>query len=312
MLDVLLGAQPECWTLGEFQMLDIGVGRQMPCGCHDQLGQCAFWGPVVSRVRQTLRFPLGYFRSGRYPNGKVVRWGLLPSIALGRPLPTQRQAADAYAISNLAALDEARYAAEQHQGRVSWMIDASKDPYRLFWLQASGQFNIRVIHLVRRPEGFVANMMRSANASGAPGVIKYAGRWVVDNVIGLTVLWRMFWPETVKTIHYEKLAQDPEAVTREICNWLEVPFEADRTHSTRYEVNHGVAGNRPRWEALTVNFQETWRITMPSFHQKLVALLTMPLWSLQHKDAVRQPASERQPIERRRNHAPRLAGRGSR
>jgi len=311
LLDVLLGAQPECWTLGEFQLLDIGVGRQMQCGCHQQLSQCEFWGPVVDRVRRTLRFPLGYFRSGRHPSGKVVRWGFLPSIAMGRPLSVQRPAAEAYGVSNLAAIDEARYAAEQHQDKVSWLIDASKDPYRLLWLQASGHFDIRVIHLIRRPEGFVSNMMRSANASGSLAVVKYALRWMIDNMIGLAILWRMFWPEMVKTVHYEDLAADPESVIGDICHWLEVPFEPDRTHSTRYEVNHGVAGNRARWEALTVNFEETWRITMPSFHQRLISCLIAPLWSLRLKTKPKDEGRQDRSLDHGRGQPPRFASRDS-
>ncbi len=312
LLDVLLGAQPECWTLGEFQLLDIGVGRQMPCGCHQQLSQCEFWRPVVNRVRQTLRFPLGYFRSGRHPCGKVLRWEFLPSILMARPLSFQRIAAEAYGVSNFTALDEARYAAEQHQDKVSWLIDASKDPYRLLWLQSSGHFDIRVIHLIRRPEGFVSNMMRSADASGTLAVVKYAGRWLIDNVIGLAILWRMFWPETVKTVHYEELAADPESVIGDICHWLEVPFEADRTHSTRYDVNHGIAGNRPRWESLAVNFEETWRITMSNFHQRLISYLTAPLWSLRLAKNPNKSEHRNGLLDHRRGQSSWLASRDSR
>ncbi|MEM7045568.1 MAG: sulfotransferase [Pseudomonadota bacterium] len=280
LLDVLLGAQPECWTLGEFQLLDIGVGRHQPCGCCRPLGQCDFWEPILERVRRTMRFPIGYFRSGRHPNGKVVRWSLLPSILTGGPLRSQRTVAEAYAVSNLAALEEAKEAAEAYQEKVSWLVDASKDPYRLLWLQASGHFDIRVIHLVRRPEGFVANMMRSAGAVGAMAAVKYAGRWLIDNLIGSALIWRMFWPDAVKRVRYEDLAQDPEGTLDDICRWLDVPFDPDRAHATRYAVNHGVAGNRPRWESLPVMFEESWRTTMPPLHQRLIGLVTAPLQRL--------------------------------
>jgi hypothetical protein len=284
LLDVLLGAQPACWTLGEFQLLDISIGRQSPCGCHSPLSQCEFWEPILNRVRRSMRFPIGYFRSGRHPNGKVVRWSLLPSILTGGPLPTQERAAEAYAVSNLAALEEAKEAAEDHQDDVRWLIDASKDPYRLLWLQASGHFDIRVIHLVRRPEGFVANMMRSAGAQSTGMAAKYAGRWLVDNLIGLALLWRMFWPEAVKRVRYEDLATDPEGTIGDICDWLGVPFDPDLTNATRHNPNHGVAGNRPRWEALPVVFEENWRATMPPAQQRMVGWLTAPLASLWRKD----------------------------
>lgn len=280
LLDVLLGAQPECWTLGEFQLLDIGVGRQIPCGCQSPLGQCDFWGPILERVRRSMSFPIGYFRSGRHPKGKVVRWSLLPSILTGGPLPTQRSVAEAYATSNLRALEEAKEAAEERQENVSWLIDASKDPYRLLWLQASGHFDIRVIHLVRRPEGFVANMMRSSGVAGTGSAIKYAGRWLIDNLIGVALLWRMFWPDAVKRISYEDLASDPERTLGEICSWLDVSFDAGLTQATRYDVNHGVAGNRPRWEDLPVIFEENWRATMPPLQQRLISWVTAPLAGL--------------------------------
>ena len=284
LLDVLLGAQPECWTLGEFQLLDIGVGRHMPCGCRSPLGQCDFWEPILERVRRSIRFPIGYFRSGRHPNGKVVRWSFLPSILTGGPRRSQQTIAEAYAVSNLAALEEAKEAAEELQDEVTWLIDASKDPYRLLWLQASGLFDIRVIHLVRRPEGFVANMMRTAGVGGTSAVIRYAGRWLVDNLIGLALLWRMFWPDAVKRVRYEDLASDPAHVLGEICDWLDVPFDPERAQATRFEVNHGVAGNLPRWEALPVTFEENWRATMPASHQRLVSLITAPLARLWASD----------------------------
>ena len=308
LLDVLLGAQPECWTLGEFQLLDLGMGRQMPCGCGKPLGHCDFWGPVAARVRRTIRFPLGHFRSGAHPNGKVVRWPMLLSIIKGRPPAAERSAAHAYGISNLAAMDEARFAAERQRDRVSWLIDASKDPYRLFWLEASGHFDIRVIHLVRRPQGFVANMMRSAGVSGPVAVLKYAGRWMVENAIALGLCRRMFHSGMVKTVHYEDLASDPGAVIGEVCRWLKVPFDADRTGNTGIEVNHGVGGNRPRWEALDVTFEETWRITMPKFQQRLVSLVTSPFFALQRRRTEDDRPSRPKRFGRRRGQTPWLAG----
>lgn len=291
LLDVLLGAQPECWTLGEFHLLDIGVGRQLPCGCHTPLSRCDFWGPILERVRRSMSFPIGYFRSGRYPNGKVLRWSFLPSILTGGPMRTKRAVAQAYAASNLAALQEAKEAAEGHQDEVKWLIDASKDPYRLLWLQASGHFDIRVIHLVRRPEGFVDNMMRSAGVRGTGSAIKYAGRWLIDNLISVALLWRMFWPDAVKRVRYEDLAADPERTLADICAWLDVDFDPERAHATRFMVNHGVSGNRPRWEALPVTFKENWRATMPTLQRRLVSLVTIPLarlWSQRRTSSRRQ------------------------
>lgn len=313
LLDVLLGAQPGCWTLGEFQLLEIGVGRQMPCGCRTALGQCDYWEPILERVRRSIRFPIGYFRSGRHPNGKVIRWSMLPAILAGGPLPQQRPAAEAYAVSNLVALEEAKEAAEQYDDEVRWMVDASKDPYRLLWLQASGLFDIRVIHLVRRPEGFINNMMRSADVQGLGPTIRYAARWLVDNLIGAAVLWRMFWPDAVKRVRYEDLATDPEATMDDLCGWLGIPFDPDRAVDTGYVVNHGIAGNRPRWEALAVQLQETWRLTIPEAHQRLIAVLTAPLaalWWPARPEPSSGPSPERaegwEPgsPERRRRHLP--------
>ena len=307
LLDVLLGAQPECWTLGEFQLLDISVGRHLPCGCHAPLSQCDFWGPILERVRRSMRFPIGYFRSGRHPNGKVVRWSLLLSFLAGSPLRTNRAAAEAYATSNLAALAEAKEAAEGRQEEVRWLIDASKDPYRLFWLQASGHFDIRVIHLVRRPEGFVDNMLRSAGVRGTGTAVKYAGRWLIDNLIGVALLRRMFQQDSVKRVRYEDLATDPERTLGDICAWLDVDFDPERAHATRFMVNHGVSGNRPRWEALPVTFKENWRVTLSPLQRRLISLVTAPLAGLWSQKL----ASSRQQGRTRRRSQPQWMTRSS-
>jgi hypothetical protein len=116
-------------------------------------------------------------------------------------------------------------------------------------------------------------------------------------------------------VHYEDLAANPEAVIGELCRWLEVPFDGERTRGTRYDVNHGVAGNRPRWDALVVHLEETWRTTMPIFHQRLISLLTAPLVPLRGGRTRGEPAGRGEtaaPNLRRRGQAPWMTSRNSR
>jgi hypothetical protein len=280
LLDVLLGAQPRCCTLGEFQLLDVDGHRQQRCGCHRPFAGCDFWRPVLRGLGRGRNYRLDHFRSGRHPSGKVLRWRYLPALLTGRLTGRLRAEASAYGAGNRLALEAAWQSAWQMEGETAWLVDASKDPYRLHWLQASGHFDLRVVHLVRRPHGFVSNMMRGAGRSGRGALLRYTARWIVDNLIAVALLRRSFEGAAVRRVFYEDLATDPEGTIRSLCDWLGLPFDAERTRTTRYQVNHGVAGNHPRWRDLRVALRETWRDSMPPADQRLVSALTAPLANL--------------------------------
>lgn len=299
VLDLLLGALPGVWTVGEVQLLTHPwVVEHSPCGCGAAIPDCPFWGPVLERLgpvadgsREEGVHGIDYFRR-RHRSGKVLRPALLPGIWRGRSGKGFAAAIDEYGDHNAALFTQARQAAEHLTGSpVRWLVDASKDPYRLLWLQESGRFDIRVIHLLKDPRAYVHSMTKFDDHPGWPKAARFAGRWLVENAMFARLARVGFPPGVTRRLHYETLAGDPYGTMASLCRWLGVEMPAASLGLFRDQVNHGVAGNRSRWETRPIALDESWRTRMPAGFRRLATALTFPgAWAWGYGPGAREGA----------------------
>jgi hypothetical protein len=158
-----------------------------------------------------------------------------------------------------------------------WVVDASKDAYRLSWLRASGMFDLRVVHLVRDPRAFVHAMTKADGRSTARRTLRFAGRWAVENALMARLVERAFDPAHVRRVQYEHLAREPERVLAELGEWLGLERLADTARTFRDVEQHAIAGGRMRFERGGIRADEAWRERMPRVASRAVALLTAPV-----------------------------------
>lgn len=166
LLDLLLGAHPEAMTVGEIQILpwEFKLGGLQPCSCGLQVPECPFWKDVVEEAmfNELQGTPIEFFRE-TYGGGKVLRWQLLEQFlfALRDDQELYRKISE-YGYNNYLLLRAILSNVSKHfDKRPCWLVDASKDFYRLIWLQRSGYFNIKVIHLMKDPRAFVYSMTKN-------------------------------------------------------------------------------------------------------------------------------------------------------
>ena len=72
------------------------------------------------------------------------------------------------------------------------------------------------------------------------------------------------------------LAADPEKTMEEVCNWLEIPYEAGLTQRFR-DGNHGIAGNPSRAESKPIQLDDKWRRNLPAPLAKFSYLMNSSL-----------------------------------
>ncbi len=255
LLDLLLGAHPEIWTLGEAQHLKLWRDDSLACGCGEPLPDCPFWRDILPTL--TLD-GFDHFRDNDH-QGRVLRPEHLLDVATGRCLlPSHRAAAEAYGALNAPMFEAARSAAAELTGtEPRWLVDASKDPYRLLWLEASGRFDVRVVHLVKDPRAFVWSMTRKPGAGTAQRRARFAARWAIENAL-MRRLTATFG-ERGRTLRYETLASDPDRTMGDLGAWLGCGYPADGVATFRKAVNHAVSGNKMRFEERPVSLDESWR-----------------------------------------------------
>jgi hypothetical protein len=277
LLDLLLGAQANLWTTGEFHLLpwELKTHRQ-PCGCGIRVEDCVFWRPIIDRTDPVLREGSIHRFRDHHGGGKVLRAAELPfTLAWKRADDADRRVAiDRYGRDNMIVLREVLAHARRLKGDgVTWVVDASKDLYRLLWLQRSGYFNIRVVHVVKDPRAFAYSMTKDALGRSAwRGLMWATRRWIVENYLINRVCAGNFRPMDVIRLRYEDLARHPHGTVTAIAEWLGVAATAARLDDFR-SGNHAIAGNKMRYEDGGVRLDSAWRKALSPAQRAVVGAL---------------------------------------
>jgi hypothetical protein len=280
LLDLLLGAHDHVWTTGEAQNLPWElVNPRAPCGCGNPVHESPFWKPILPDIpTDTDGYHVGCFHNSEQV-GKVLRWNLLPDLIRGRARPRWRDAVEEYGRKNETLFRVVREAAEERSGNeIQWLVDASKNVYRLFWLQQSGRFDLRVIHVMKDPRALVYSMARPWLPSGIHRVLRYTGRWIVENALMAHLCRVNFDPEHVRRLSYETLAGAPEETMEAIGEWLGVDYPPELVHNFKDYENFAISGNMMRWRESDddIRLDERWKSRLPVAYQHLVHMLTVP------------------------------------
>jgi hypothetical protein len=275
ILDMLLGMKPGCFTVGEVQLVGFARGgARLPCGCGSNVGECAYWKTVLGSLAGNVDLDLvSRFREN--PNaGRVIRLAELARM-LFRPGGGSRERA--YARENVRLFEQIREAAQTYEARdITRIIDASKDPYRLYNMSAGSEIDLQAIHLVKDPRAFVYSMIK--NDRGFTRLLKslrMSTRYLVENAI-IQLASRRIRPGGKIRIRYEDLVSDVEG---QLARVLPEPGSDDGTASENWwrELQHGVAGNASRLRKDQIKADTGWHTEMSRYERLVVWGVTLPL-----------------------------------
>jgi hypothetical protein len=291
LLDLLLGQHPSIWTLGELQVLPWELREhRAPCACGQPLERCSFFGPLLQSLQlASPKAKLEHFRES-HGFGRVWRWGLIGDLICGRPRAERRAQAAAYGELNARILGQLHgAAARQSSAPLRYLVDSSKDPYRLAWLASSGRFDLKVVHLYKDPRAFVHSMTRREGARPAT-VLRFALRWLIENGL-MAYQGATLPPENFTSLNYASLAGQPEQTLSALGRFLGVEFEINHHQRLRQGEQHAISGNEMRWQQDALQLDERWRRDMPAWARWTTTLLTWPWWLLARKKDRSQAAT---------------------
>jgi hypothetical protein len=275
LLDRLLDTHAEVFTVGELQVLPWELRlERAPCGCGEPVRTCSFWQRSLDAVGGP---PPGLerFRES-HGHGRVIRPRLLADALLGRVGAARREEAHEYAAATARLLTEVRArAAEERGAPIRYLVDASKDLYRLAWLAHSELFDLRVVHLVRDPRAFVSAMLRGMLPRR--GSVRFAGRWVVENALAARFCRAALATGASTRLRYEDLATRPGDALARLGEWLDLDPAGFAADGLSRRPSHGVSGGTARWRGDAVRFEERWRQELSGREARTVWALTWPL-----------------------------------
>jgi hypothetical protein len=291
LLEMLLAAQNPIATMGELHLWPHEVsraGRTLPCGCGMQVTDCPFWKAMRQRVDPLEQEPprIDRFRE-RHDGGHTLRLGKVPGFVAKRH-PRDAQAIATYGANNDQVFRAFAEIFAQFEGvEPRWIVDASKDPYRLLWLIESGRFDITVLHVTKDPRAFVFSQGKrlwldpSQRRDIVARRIRLAARnsasWLVVNELIATAARRHLSPAKYVHVRYEDLAASPGTVMDRVGAAIGCPIDPGAIHEFRQRQTHCMAGNPMRHSTSPIFLDEKWRTGLPGYAQRLVGTMTAPL-----------------------------------
>ncbi|SEJ40200.1 sulfotransferase [Demequina mangrovi] len=286
LLESMLGAHSAIETVGEAHIWPHEERSDIrPCSCGELMSSCPFWRAVADEVplAEMMGPGIDFFRE-HHNAGRTLRPRLLRQMS-----PAWRASADAHAEINAYAANNARlFEAFSHQMREQcgrapeWIVDASKDPYRLLWFARSGMFNLKVVHVTKDPVAFSYSVTRTEIEAGQRAKSIYlgarqTGAWVAQNALVSRIATNVLQPADYMHLRYEDFATDPHAAFEQVCSFVGVAYESDAVRNFRSGNMHTVAGNPMRYESRPIELDERWRDRLPAANKWVAAALSVPV-----------------------------------
>lgn len=286
LLESMLGAHPALATCGELHLWphEIRMGGVRPCGSGQYVQDCPFWTEMRRRV-DPLAQPspqLDHFRE-HHDGGRTLRVARLSDVRPGPLSPPVADQVRTYGQNNYAIFSAFQQLVEEITGRrPEWIVDASKDPYRLLWLLRSGLFNVKVVHMVKDPRGFAYSVTKDwVDASSLRGhasryyrTARQSLAWVVQNQLLDRIRTHHLSPENYQLLRYETLASAPHDSFRAVCEFIGVEYRASAVTDFRSGSQFTIAGNPMRYENRPIQLDEKWKSRLPRSSQLIARTIT--------------------------------------
>lgn len=279
LLSLLLNNHSRISALG-----DTNPSREFDqgCPCGEHVSTCPFWQTVAGRTRadrfarlDTMLPLLPWPLENNRLEGRAVPLSRLP--ALNRILG--RAAARAFDVAlpvlwrsghrpveSYVDVWRSFYATVRELHGTTLVVDGMKSSRKAALLarELGGEFDVRVIHLVRDPRGFVNSWWRHHGRSDDARTL--AWRWTDvhsrNEQLASVAPYRL--------VRYSDLAADPEGVIGSLLEFLGVPGERV-VDSPRYAHKHHLIGNNMlvSFDGV-VNPDERWRAELTSEEQQTI------------------------------------------
>ncbi|HET6566626.1 MAG TPA: sulfotransferase [Rhodothermales bacterium] len=286
LLESMLGAHSRMATTGEVHLWphELQLGGVRPCGSGKFVQEDPFWMEMLQRVNpMAQRHPQIHFFREKHNAGRTLRRERLREFESGPVGEQVQQLIRQYSHNNYVLFAAFLNLVEETVGeRPEWIVDASKDPYRLLWFIRSGLFNVKVFHLVKNPNGFAYSVTKEWLESSDPmrdvKRLYYTARqalaWVIQNQLFSKIAQNHMDPADYLLIQYEQLASDPKGTFMRVCEVIGCPYEEEAVARFREGSRFTIAGNPMRYDTRGIFLDEKWKTRLPPSSRRVAELVT--------------------------------------
>lgn len=280
---LLAGCLDQARAIGELETLSIrGVRDNETCSCARPARDCAEWHDVLMHLAEDPGRER--WEAVVEDRGRRIRWGLgLWCAAVGHRVTGRGPAAVHSWPSRYAPVLDVL--SELAPGRGA-LIDNSKTPLHFFALAATGCVDLRVVHLVRRPQAVVWSWKKrkhlpesgSRNWYMEPKSAFVSGsRWILDQAMAAS--FRLLHPaHPYVRVSYDELCEDPEATLARCATALHLTLGTVGGRPASY---HVLGGNPARFDGFgRVEADNEWRTSLPCMIRAGLTVSASPVYRL--------------------------------
>lgn len=285
LLESILGSHSQITTCGEIHIWphEIIQNGVLPCSCGKAIPECLFWSEMSEKVNpiQQPQPQIHFFRE-KHNAGHTLRINQQKYFGNKKLSLIEEQQIQQYGQNNHEVFTAFLNLMEKtNNQKFQWIVDASKDPYRLLWLIRSNLFNIKVIHIVKNPRAFVYSMFKrlTKNQQKIPLIGLYESarqslKWSIENYLTSLIAKNYLTSSNYFLVNYEKLASQPVQSFEEICEFVSCNFELEAINNFRQGSVHTIAGNPMRHQKQGIFLDEKWKNLLPKSNRQVAELLT--------------------------------------
>ena len=286
LLESMLGAHSQIETTGEVQIWphEIMQGGVLPVGSGLMINEDPFWIEMKKRLDPLKQASpqIHHFREKHYA-GRTLRLDRLGDFKTDSLQPEVDAMMRQYARNNHELFTVFADVVEEQSGtRPTWLVDASKDVYRLLWLLKSGLFNIKVIQMVKSPRGFVYSVtkqyldreIQNHNVKRLYYGARQSLAWTTQNELFRKVASSHVDDDDYMLLKYETLAAQPYDTFEKVCNLVGCEYESRAVDTFRDGSSYSMAGNPMRHKTGGIVLDERWKALLPDSSKRLAQLVT--------------------------------------
>jgi hypothetical protein len=282
LLTFLLGTHPQIATIGELGIAPRAKQEMSPeeylCSCRAPVRDCEFWQRVSREMAERgHKFDIWDADLDFRVHDGGLADVLLRAVQRGPLLEAARTA-------GLSLIPGARRERDRIAARIGSLaeivagikgcdtfLDSSKRPERATLMQRSGDFDMRVIHLVRDGRAVSWSSMKHLGI----GPEDAARSWLADNH-GSEHARRYFPPNRWMTLRYEDLCKDPDATLARLHGFIGIP-STNGYHKFRV-IDHHIIGNQMRLSSTSeIRLDESWKQALTPEQMTTIDHLVAPL-----------------------------------
>lgn len=259
LLDMVIGSNSKCFSLGEISRLNEQIRKNSLCGCGEVLQNCQFWRRIDNRLHKRLRASI-YRSSEKFilnpynelkGNNKIIYYFTILPFLMGFKKLNKNW------IKNTKILYDEIF----DETRAEVLVDSTKNIIRALLLKSNmKKMRYKFIYLVRDGRAVINSMQKKTysvyiqKSDGKyikrtyPGIYTSAVdailSWKSSN-LKLLFLLRLVSPRNRFFLRFEDLCNEPDKWIKKITTFLKIPFE-DSMINFRTIKHHNVGGNPTR------------------------------------------------------------------